>query len=217
MEPLRSARDARVGSNLNLLKQKLKQKEVPRTARGEPKPLPPRRPVAVPTEEHRDLVLEECGVCGRKFATENLPRHVSICRKASNKTRKVFDPTAMRTQGTEFAQFVKAAAKKKPGDTNNNNNILKPKKWKIQSENLRSAMQSARASRPGSSLEIQQAPSQPTVDPSLIACPHCQRRFNQAAADRHIPKCSTIVNRPKTLQRGAGRGAHQRATAPGSK
>jgi hypothetical protein len=29
-------------------------------------------------------------------------------------------------------------------------------------------------------------------DDSLIPCPHCNRRFNQKAADRHIPQCQNI-------------------------
>jgi len=26
------------------------------------------------------------------------------------------------------------------------------------------------------------------IDPSLVQCPHCERRFNEKAADRHIPQ-----------------------------
>jgi hypothetical protein len=45
------------------------------------------------------------------------------------------------------------------------------------------------------------------VDDGLVPCPHCNRRFNQKAADRHIPKCLTIKAKPKTLKRGGGSGA----------
>lgn len=32
----------------------------------------------------------------------------------------------------------------------------------------------------------------------LIPCPHCGRKFNDAAAARHIPKCATMLhNKPK--------------------
>lgn len=30
-----------------------------------------------------------------------------------------------------------------------------------------------------------------------VQCPHCARRFNQTAAERHIPKCKDTVNKPK--------------------
>ena len=41
-------------------------------------------------------------------------------------------------------------------------------------------------------------------DPSFIPCPHCGRSFNQKAADRHIPKCSSTKAKPKRLVRGSG-------------
>lgn len=53
-------------------------------------------------------------------------------------------------------------------------------------------------------------PSAP--DPSLIPCPHCGRRFNEKAAQRHIEACARTVHKPKFLKAGtggAGRGAPQ--------
>lgn len=36
-------------------------------------------------------------------------------------------------------------------------------------------------------------PPPPPLDTSdYVPCPHCGRRFNEAAADRHIPKCKNI-------------------------
>ena len=35
-------------------------------------------------------------------------------------------------------------------------------------------------------------------------CPHCGRRFNALAAERHIPKCQAISAKPKMLTRGGG-------------
>ena len=40
-----------------------------------------------------------------------------------------------------------------------------------------------------------------------MPCPHCGRKFNAHAAERHIPKCASIVTRPRTLVRGRGGGA----------
>ena len=28
-----------------------------------------------------------------------------------------------------------------------------------------------------------------TVNPDYVPCPHCNRTFNETAAERHIPKC----------------------------
>jgi len=33
------------------------------------------------------------------------------------------------------------------------------------------------------------------VDPSLVQCPHCGRRYSEKAADRHIPQCLDIKAR----------------------
>ena len=41
-------------------------------------------------------------------------------------------------------------------------------------------------------------------DPSLIPCPHCNRRFNEKAAERHIPQCQNIIAKPSKLKRGSG-------------
>ena len=50
-----------------------------------------------------------------------------------------------------------------------------------------------------------------------MPCPHCGRRFNEKAAERHIPKCQTIKAQPKMLRRGQGRagGMGGRASAAG--
>mmetsp|Transcript_12300 Transcript_12300/g.28872 ORF Transcript_12300/g.28872 Transcript_12300/m.28872 type:complete len:95 (+) Transcript_12300:575-859(+) len=58
-------------------------------------------------------------------------------------------------------------------------------------------------------------PSAP--DPSLVQCPHCSRRFNETAAERHIPKCNEIKAKPKMLKAGSrtqlGAGARAQADA----
>ncbi|KPJ01111.1 Protein FAM164C [Papilio xuthus] len=41
-------------------------------------------------------------------------------------------------------------------------------------------------------------PPPPSENPDYVSCPHCGRRFNQAAAERHIPKCVNYqFNKPK--------------------
>lgn len=44
-------------------------------------------------------------------------------------------------------------------------------------------------------------PSAP--DSSLVQCPHCARRFNEQAAERHIPKCNDIKAKPTALKAGS--------------
>lgn len=47
--------------------------------------------------------------------------------------------------------------------------------------------------------DIRDLPPPPKSDYSdYVQCPHCERRFNEGAADRHIPKCATMLhNKPK--------------------
>ncbi len=36
-----------------------------------------------------------------------------------------------------------------------------------------------------------------SVNPDYIQCPHCRRNFAPKAAERHIPKCVDIQNKPR--------------------
>lgn len=44
-------------------------------------------------------------------------------------------------------------------------------------------------------------PPPPSENPDYVQCPHCSRRFNEAAASRHIPICQNI-NKPKPKATG---------------
>ena len=58
--------------------------------------------------------LAPCKVCGRKFARERLDKHMAVCKDATKKKRKVFDPVKMRTDGTELAQYQGRARRASP-------------------------------------------------------------------------------------------------------
>jgi hypothetical protein len=38
---------------------------------------------------------------------------------------------------------------------------------------------------------------------SSIPCPHCDRKFSNKAAERHIPICKSIINKPTTLRKSS--------------
>lgn len=87
-------------------------------------------------------------------------------------------------------------------------------KWKDQSNAFREAM---KAARQYSKAVAEGKPLPPPVasapDASLILCPTCGRRFNQKAAERHIPQCKNIIAKPTMLKRGGGGGGGVNGTA----
>ncbi len=87
--------------------------------------------------------------------------------------------------------------------------------WKAKSDAFRNAMQSSRAV---SAAIASGAPLPPPVqsapDPSLVPCPHCNRTFSSGAAERHIPKCTSIRAKPSVLMRGGGGNASKGPATP---
>lgn len=61
------------------------------------------------TKARDDLVA--CNNCGRNFAEDRIEKHTQICLKTSQKKRKTFNMTKVRTEGTEAAQFIKKGKK----------------------------------------------------------------------------------------------------------
>ncbi len=72
--------------------------------------------------------------------------------------------------------------------------------WKQKSNALRDAMKSAReTSKAIANGEPLPPPVYSGPDLSLVPCPHCGRRFNDKAAERHIPQCKNIIAKPNRL------------------
>lgn len=134
-----------------------------------------------------------CPLCNRTFNPQALQRHTAICERVFLKKRRQFDAAAKRLAGVdgELPRGTRARVKcsiPSKGPTAPQN------KWRQKSDAFRDAMRAARqaqahikAGRPLSEL-----PPPPPTDPELddrIECPHCGRRFSEAAATRHIPHC----------------------------
>lgn len=148
----------------------------------------------VPNEDGPRLDLQECPNCGRNFAADRIDKHVNVC--GGEKKRKVFDSTKMRVQGTEAASFVlnkkRGAPKPEPK--------VKPNNWRTKHQEFIQAIRYAKAAgqieKSGGSL-ANLPPPPVSTNPDYEQCPYCNRRFNQTAAARHIPKCKDTVNKPK--------------------
>ncbi|KFQ30124.1 Zinc finger C2HC domain-containing protein 1B, partial [Merops nubicus] len=143
--------------------------------------------------------LTPCTTCGRRFAPEVLMRHDPICKKIFNKKRKPFNSLKQRLQGTEITTvkkqplqkgkyvlcFLLFPLQKQPGKKSN---------WRQHHEDfinaILSAKQVTKALKEGRPLP---PPPPPSINPDYIQCPHCSRRFNEAAAQRHMKFCEKQV------------------------
>lgn len=84
-------------------------------------------------------------------------------------------------------------------------NIILQKKnnWRSQHDNfiqtIRYAKQVTEAEKTG---DISHLPAPPkTENPDYVPCPYCNRKFNEGAAQRHIPRCKDIKSRPPPMKR----------------
>ncbi|XP_024075796.1 zinc finger C2HC domain-containing protein 1B [Terrapene carolina triunguis] len=138
------------------------------------------------TARSQDLLA--CETCGRHFAQDVLLRHEPICRKVFNKKRKPFNSLKQRLQGTEILSVKKQPPPKKQPEKKSN--------WRQRHEDFINAIQSAKqvtkAMKEGRPLP---PPPPPSVNPDYIQCPYCLRRFNEAAAERHISFCKEQATR----------------------
>ncbi|XP_050069483.1 zinc finger C2HC domain-containing protein 1C [Anopheles maculipalpis] len=165
--------------------------------------------------------LIRCDICSRNFATDRIEKHRQICQKTKSKKRKVFDITKHRVQGTDAESFVlkgkksstgpggAVASRKQSSQLSTVNNSVsaaaaagsKQSNWRKKHEEFIATIRAAKEmkahlARGGKLSDL--PPPPPSENPDYIQCPHCSRRFNQTAAERHIPKCDTMLhNKPK--------------------
>ncbi|XP_043254897.1 serine/arginine repetitive matrix protein 2-like isoform X2 [Colletes gigas] len=141
-------------------------------------------------------LLVPCKICGRRFAQDRVTLHEQICAKTGQKKRKQFDTVMFRVKGTELEKFVrKGHCKKqpeKPPEVKSN--------WRRKHEDFINAIRSAKQVQAhlAAGGKLSDLPPPPASDTSdYIQCPHCGRKFNKAAAERHIPKCEHMLhNKP---------------------
>ncbi|KAK9891168.1 hypothetical protein WA026_013485 [Henosepilachna vigintioctopunctata] len=171
----------------------------PNTAKPSSKQTAPRS--AMSTVVRDDLL--ECSYCGRRFAADRVQKHEDVCSKTNKKQRKTYDAFKHRVQGTEIEQFCSGKKKgskssKKPMMVTSGQN---KKNWRRTHEEFIATIRSAKMTQAhlasGGKLS-DLPPPPPSSNPDYVQCPSCGRRFNEAAAQRHIPKCASFeFNKPK--------------------
>lgn len=154
-----------------------------------------------------------CSVCNRNFNTDRIEKHEEICKKTAAKQRKIFDASLHRVKGTEaetYVRRVKIGSNKRPVaaqvtasaiTTSPNQPNKKPSSWRQKHSEFIEAIRAAKKvqqhlARGGKLSDL--PPPPPSENPDYVQCPHCNRRFNEGAATRHIPKCANMLhNKPK--------------------
>eukprot|EP00736_Rhodelphis_marinus_P003036 Rmarinus@m.17043 len=176
-----------------------------------------------------DQIQNTCESCGRSFNASAYHRHIKICKKVFQSKRRPFDPSKQRMAGTEMeaiaghrqpsrrasdvtvSRAIAAAVSKVTSKQKNAG------KWKKQHEEFQSMIRRNRmiskAEAAGVDIRTLNLPSAPSED-DRVPCPHCTRRFNATVAERHIPKCKNIVNKPAPV--GGARRTSTTGTQRGS-
>ncbi|KAG8514330.1 Zinc finger C2HC domain-containing protein 1C [Galemys pyrenaicus] len=138
--------------------------------------------------------LGECSHCGRKFLLLRLEKHSTVCSKMQGSKRKVFDSSRARAKGTELEQYLnwKGSASVKA-------EVAPKSNWRQKHESFIRTLRQAREvqqiiAKGGTPSDL--PPILPAENPDYIQCPHCSRYFAPKVAERHVPKCKTIKNRP---------------------
>uniref|UniRef100_A0A7M4FQL5 Zinc finger C2HC-type containing 1B n=1 Tax=Crocodylus porosus TaxID=8502 RepID=A0A7M4FQL5_CROPO len=127
-------------------------------------------------------VLFPCEICGRHFKQDVLMRHSPICQKVFSKKRKPFNSLKQRLQGTEITTVKKQPQPK--------NQVQKKSNWRQHHEDFMNAIQSAKeVTKAMKEGPVNSTKLVPLLCSDYIQCPYCSRRFNEAAAGRHINFC----------------------------
>ncbi|OQR69658.1 zinc finger C2HC domain-containing protein 1C-like [Tropilaelaps mercedesae] len=162
-----------------------------------------------PPPEERPILPEciRCDICKRGFLPDRIEKHHQACRKIESMPRKIFNATKMRTAGTEQESYIRRGAHKKEVPVKKSN-------WRAKHEeflrNVREAKKVQDHIAKGGKLS-DLPPPPPSENPDYVQCPHCGRKFNEGAAERHIPKCANILsNKKKTPTGKAGMAARRR-------
>ncbi|XP_017848506.1 microtubule-associated protein 4 isoform X2 [Drosophila busckii] len=157
-----------------------------------------------------------CRHCGRHFTTDRLAKHEEVCVRIMKTKRRIFDASKQRTKGTEQEKFNKNTtqqARQKPAlsrvqsvyssaaQQQGLSTGVKKSNWRKQHEEFIEAIRSAKQvqahlKRGGKLSDL--PPPPPSENPDYIQCQYCGRRFNPQAAERHIPRCATMIhNKPR--------------------
>jgi hypothetical protein len=168
----------------------------------------------VPEYDENDL--QECPAgCGRKFNPVALQKHAKLCKKVFQTKRKTFESQAQREIVLESegipVKYVppkkqsskttaKPAASKPGADNRPLAGKADKKKWLKQSEAFRAVIKQAKGGKISASEQRAMDQAIREEQNLLTLCEYCGRRFNEKAAERHIPFCATKLKQNQIKQ-----------------
>jgi len=151
-----------------------------------------------------------CVHCGRCFNQDRIDKHQTICGglksarpkgvdgQPTQTGRKVFNSVAQRVgKGPAFVtpEKYKRLEEQKAREVEKMKQTKNPSStWRRAHESFVSACKAGRGSPSPTNTRASNSHGPPS---GMVQCPHCCRQFNQDAADRHIPICAKVINRPK--------------------
>ena len=128
--------------------------------------------------------MQNCHKCGRHFAVDRIAKHSKVCKGADNKQAKEkYDPMVASKTAPKGNEKIET----------------KPAKWKTQHNELQQAMKEMRKIKAiqAKGGDLSSLPPPPRSDYShYIDCKYCGRKFAPDVAEKHIPKCANIINKP---------------------
>lgn len=155
-----------------------------------------------------------CIYCGRYFLQDRIDKHQTICgnlKSARPKgvdgnptqtTAKVFDGKAARTgSGSAFCsadQYEKRQQRRAQEIRKDIEQQKSKSSWRYHHQQFVEACRAGRGDEEHEPTQqlVARSSSGPIND-GKIPCPHCQRRFDPTAAERHIPICANVKNKPR--------------------
>jgi len=138
--------------------------------------------------------LVPCDICGRKFNSDRIEKHLSACQKAKKGDAKHAKKVALAEK--KLAEVEKFVEKEKK---------FKTQKWKSQHLQFQQALQSIKGSGDSDNFEVLGGKASggsgyqlsSYKDPGLIECPYCGRRFADNRIEKHEEICKNVMNKPK--------------------
>jgi len=177
------------------------------------------------------LNLAQCTGCSRRFKPDRLARHEATCQGKKGK-RVAFDSKSRAlpkealqasisrrrsTSGSSSEDSTDGASPpgtQERGGGQRKHPKKKKAKWKQQHEEFQAMLRSSGSVRDSrsagkgggqSSARGAESAEPAEVYDDRVCCPHCNRKFNEEVASRHIPRCADIKAKPsKMLKKGGG-------------